>query len=144
LESIQTNIKERVIELANIKNVRLEKFFSDLGVTYGSFKGKNKDSSLNSSVISTIYKLYPDVNLEWLVCGIGTPLKQSMGMQPILGGHNIVANNSQNVGNKVDSSDKNSLIAELKQHIQHLKTELDRKDVIISHLLSLALPSAER
>lgn len=139
-----TNIKERVIELANFKGVALEKFFSDLGVTYGSFKGQNKNSSLNSSVIERIHELYPDINLSWLISGKGEILAEKpVARSTILGDNNYVRQNSPSFQSPSDKllRHKDELIAELRLHIADLKKELDRKESTIEKLLTLHLSS---
>lgn len=141
-----TNIKERVIELANYKGIALEKFFSDLGVTYGSFKGQNKSSSLNSSVIERIHELYPDVSLSWLISGKG-PIedKQEGSKSTIWGDNNYVRQNSPSLHSDLSSDEllkhKDELIGELRQRISDLKTELDRKEAIIEKLLTMQVKS---
>lgn len=145
MDNIVTNIKERVLELANYKGVVLEKFFSDLGVTYGSFKGQNKSSSLNSSVIERIHELYPDVNLSWLISGKGEMIdKGASGDRKsiILGDSNVVSQDYTAIGSIQASSaevlsHKEELIAELRRHIEDLKEELKRKDAIISHFINM-------
>ncbi|MDN3621305.1 S24 family peptidase [Polaribacter undariae] len=71
METIFTNIKERVLEISDFKGIGKEKFFSDLGVTYGNFKGKAKEKALSSDVLAKIVSKYPEINLEWLLLGKG-------------------------------------------------------------------------
>ncbi|MPT34208.1 MAG: helix-turn-helix transcriptional regulator, partial [Flavobacterium sp.] len=40
-------------------------------MTYGSFKGKAKEGSLNSDAIERILTNYPNINIEWLLTGNG-------------------------------------------------------------------------
>lgn len=70
-----TFIKERVLELAKAKGITIEIFLESIGMTYGSFKGKAKKGTLNSTAIEEIYTNYPDVSLEWLITGKGEMLK---------------------------------------------------------------------
>lgn len=64
-----STIKERIIYLAKSKGISLETFFEKIGMTYGSFKGENKKSPINSDAIINILTLHPDVNAEWLLLG---------------------------------------------------------------------------
>lgn len=57
--------------IPKIKGVTRESFFSDLGVSYGNFKGKSKKTSVSSDVIAKISTMYPDINLNWLLTGEG-------------------------------------------------------------------------
>lgn len=62
METNFTNIKERILYLTDIKGIAKEKFFEDLGVTYGNFKGKAKEKALSSEVLAKIVSKYPDIN----------------------------------------------------------------------------------
>lgn len=66
-----TNIKERCLQFAEYKGVAKEKFFAQIGMSYGSFKGESKKTALNSDAIERILTIYPDVSPEWLVTGKG-------------------------------------------------------------------------
>lgn len=65
----KTNIKERVLQIAKNQNISYETFFKDLGISYSNFKGKQKESSLQSDAIDKILTRYPDVDLQWLITG---------------------------------------------------------------------------
>jgi phage repressor protein C with HTH and peptisase S24 domain len=69
-----TNIKQRILQLTEIKEVSKENFFKELGMSYGSFKGKSLDKSLNSDALATIVTKYPDVDPLWLLTGEGRPI----------------------------------------------------------------------
>lgn len=72
-----TNIKERVIFFAKTNGFSIEPFLLSIGMTYGSFKGKAKEGTLNSEAIAKILTNHPTINLEWLLTGNGEPLKKS-------------------------------------------------------------------
>lgn len=76
METIFTNIKERILYITDFKGISKEKFFDDLGVTYGNFKGKAKEKALSSDVLAKIVTNNPDINPEWLLTGHGDMLKQ--------------------------------------------------------------------
>lgn len=75
MATIFSNIKERVLYISENKGITREKFFDDLGITYGNFKGKAKEKALSSDVLAKIITKYPDVNPEWLLTGKGDMLK---------------------------------------------------------------------
>ncbi|MGV9003993.1 S24 family peptidase [Flavobacterium sp.] len=75
METNFTNIKERILYITEFKGIGKEKFFEDLGVTYGNFKGKAKEKSLSSDVLAKIVTKYKDINPEWLLTGNGSVLK---------------------------------------------------------------------
>lgn len=67
-----TNIKERILKIPVFKGVSKEKFFEEIGMTYGNFKGKSKETPINSNAIATIIAKYPEISLEWLITGKGS------------------------------------------------------------------------
>lgn len=64
-----SSIKERVLTIAKEKGISYERFCEGIGMTYGSFKGDQKKTSLNSDAIARIMTKYPDVDLNWLITG---------------------------------------------------------------------------
>jgi len=83
METIFTNIKERVLYFTDYKDFAKEKFFEELGVTYGNFKGKAKEKALSSDILAKIVSKYPEINPEWLLTGEGNMLKKSTPSQEV-------------------------------------------------------------
>lgn len=75
MATIFSNIKERVLYISESKGITREKFFEDLGITYGNFKGKAKEKALSSDVLAKIITKYPEISSEWLLTGNGKMLK---------------------------------------------------------------------
>lgn len=75
METIFTNIKERILQITDYKQISKEKFFKDLGVTYGNFKGKAKEKALSSDILAKIVAENSEINPEWLLTGNGEMLK---------------------------------------------------------------------
>ena len=73
-----SNIKERILYISELKNITREKFFKDLGMTYGNFTGKAKETPVNSNAIENILLKYDDINPEWLLTGKGEILKTNL------------------------------------------------------------------
>ena len=69
MDKIKTNIKERVLQVAKNKGLSYEFFFNDLGISYSNFKGKQRDTSLQSDSIEKIISKYTDIDLHWLLTG---------------------------------------------------------------------------
>lgn len=69
MDNKSSNIKERILHLTDIKGIAKEKFFEKIGMSYGNFKGKSKNTPINSKAIEDIFTIYPDVNIEWLITG---------------------------------------------------------------------------
>jgi hypothetical protein len=72
LENKFSNIKERILYIAEYYGVNKEKFFADMGLTYGNFKGNNKTRPINSDAIEKILAIYSDVDPVWLITGAGS------------------------------------------------------------------------
>lgn len=68
-------IKERVMQLLEYKKIPKEKFFIAIGSTSSNFRGKAAKSPLNSTTIENILSEIPDLNVEWLLTGLGQMLK---------------------------------------------------------------------
>ncbi|WP_172914660.1 S24 family peptidase [Capnocytophaga canis] len=75
-----TNIKERILYFTDFKGFSKEKFFEDLQITYGNFKGKAKNQALGSDVIERIITKYPEINAEWLLIGKEPMLKSEQNL----------------------------------------------------------------
>ncbi len=67
-----STIKERVLQIADSKKISKTDFFKDLGLSYANFKGKQKNTALNSDAVVTILSKYPDINPAWLIIGEGS------------------------------------------------------------------------
>lgn len=70
-----TNIKDRVLQLAELLGLGKKKFCEDIGMTYSNFTGKAKETPLNSTAIANILSIVPNVNIEWLITGNGDILR---------------------------------------------------------------------
>ena len=64
-----TNIKERVVQIAKKQSISQERFFHSIGMTSASFRGKAKETPLNSNAIANIITKYPEVDVHWLLLG---------------------------------------------------------------------------
>ncbi|MGV4413837.1 S24 family peptidase [Chryseobacterium sp. T1] len=86
-----SNIKERVLYLTDLKGDTKESFFEKINMTYGSFKGKQKESALNSDAIDKILSIYTDIDANWLITGRGEMLKKDQAV--------IIKESKANYGN---------------------------------------------
>lgn len=110
MENIFTNIKERVMEVAERQPITKEEFFRSIGMTSANFRGKAKDSPLNSNAIVNIITKYPDTDLHWL----------------LFGDTNVVREPSKPYGVS-EEDDKDRLIEALLDQIAELKS--DKEDL---------------
>jgi len=75
MENKFSTIKERAVLLIEHKRVIKEYFFNKIGITSANFRGKAKNTPLNSKAIENIFAIFPDISLEWLLTGEGKMLK---------------------------------------------------------------------
>jgi len=75
MEKKISNIKDRVIQFIDYKGFKREDFFNEMGLSYSNFKGPQKKSALNSDSIDKILSKYPEININWLVLGVGPMTK---------------------------------------------------------------------
>lgn len=71
-------IKDRIIQLLEHKDIPKENFYVKIGMTSASFRGKAKDSPLNSNAIANILSEIPDVSERWLLTGEGDMMKEQV------------------------------------------------------------------
>lgn len=71
-----TNIKERILQIAKHYGVSYETFFENIGMTYGNFKGKAKNTPLNSDAVANILSKYNNIDAIWLLTGEGSMITE--------------------------------------------------------------------
>lgn len=69
-------IKDRIIHLLEVKRAKTEETFKALGTTSANFRGRAKETPVNSDIVERLFEMFPDVNLEWLITGEGQMFKQ--------------------------------------------------------------------
>ncbi|MBL4605550.1 MAG: hypothetical protein JKY02_07805 [Flavobacteriaceae bacterium] len=127
MENKFTNIKERVVQVAEKQGISKERFFMSIGMTSASFRGKAKDTPLNSNAIVNIITKYPKTDLHWLLTG-----EYRSGEYPDLP---QVNESSNSYGNSCRSCDeKEEIIKLLKSQVKDLRS--DKED--LKKLLGLA------
>lgn len=123
-------IKERVVQVIEIKWIAKEKFFEKIGVTSANFRGNARKNPLNSTTIENILSEIPELNPEWLLTGKGSIFKESEKSinQNLNGDDNIMigGNNSGQVANKNNS--EGQIVKDLQTEIIRLKNLLEEKE----------------
>lgn len=89
-----SNIKERILQIAKHKGITYETFFDDLGMSYGNFKGRAKNSPLNSDSIAHILSKYTDINPGWLITGKGNMFNNTLHEVTNQDSHQVEASNN--------------------------------------------------
>lgn len=126
-----TKIKERILQFIEYQGEKKESFFENLGLSYANFKGVQKKSALNSDSIDKIISKYPEINLEWLISGIGSMLKSEL--QPAVSSPQPQENDNNEIvsllKDKIALLEKNNALQErenayLLEKIKNLQEEL--------------------
>lgn len=126
MENIFTNIKDRVVQIAEKQDISKEEFFKSIGMTSASFRGKAKESPLNSNAIVNIITNYPDVDLYWLLNGSTQKMPSDT--------KNLVEESEKEYQRVCKSCDeKDRIITILQQQVADLKS--DKED--LKNLLGL-------
>lgn len=74
-------IKDRIIQVIENKRIAKENFYKKIGMTSANFRGKAKETPINSTAIENILSEIPDLNLEWLLTGNGEMFNDKKGNQ---------------------------------------------------------------
>ena len=119
-----TNIKERVVQIAKKQSISQERFFHSIGMTSANFRGKAKETPLNSNAIVNIITKYPEVDLHWLLLG-----EKKSSISNVLNEPGLTYGNPDK-----NCEEKDEIIAMLKSQIEDLKA--DKED--LRQLLKLA------
>jgi len=124
MEKKYTNIKERLLYYAKNQSISIEKFLDSIDITYGSFKGKAKEGSLNSTTLVNIYTKYPNINIDWLLTGNGEMLRETFTLKPTTYLHDNVEEETNNKDYLIDVQKK--LIEKLEKEVKELKEQLEQ------------------
>ncbi len=110
-----TAIKVRIIQVLEIMHVPKEEFYKKIGMTSANFRGKAKNTPLNSDAIANVLSVLPDLDARWLITGEGEML----------------------IGKSSEETVFNVAVKEKDARIEDLKKQLSDKDEYIKHLLAL-------
>lgn len=69
------NIRSRILQYLEYKTISKYQFYKEIGVSNGFL---DKDGAIGSDKCEKICYQYPDINLYWLVLGVGPMLKEEI------------------------------------------------------------------
>ena len=105
------------MQIAEKQSITKESFFSSIGMSSANFRGKAKETPLNSNAIANIITKYPDVDLYWLLTGEKKSTSASyVSESPIQYGNT-----------SIEIDEKEEIIQMLKNQIKDLKA--DKEDL---------------
>lgn len=128
MENKLTNIKERILLLAENVEVSKQEFFKKIGITYSNFTGDKKNRPINSDAIKNILLNYPQTNPHWLILDKGEMLLKNS--------QNITNNgdNNKNIGSNINGNNGNITISH--NDMIDLKKELTERLKVCQEQLS--------
>ena len=122
-----TTIKERILQISKYKRVSKEKFFKEFDISYATFKGKAKETGINSNFLEKIIAEIPEISAEWLLTGKGEMLKSSV--------QNIVQNSGKNSINNISGNIEQQNYNELMEIIREKDRQIAKNDEQINKLI---------
>lgn len=116
-------IKERIIQVIEFKKFKKEDFYSKIGMTSANFRGKAKETPINSNAIENILSIIPEINLLWLITGKGNMFNSTASLENSFEEINLLT-----IKNLINILNKDCLTNEekeaLKTILDHLKDDL--------------------
>ncbi len=106
-------IVDRILEYIDFKGITKYRFYQDTGLSNGFL---DKKGNIGSDKCEKIITCYPDLNLEWLMMGIGEMIKPTGGASPL------------------KSEDSGSCCSDLKDDIARYKRIIDEQSDTIREL----------
>lgn len=79
------NVKERVLLIAERKEISKTEFFKEVGLSYANFKGGQKNTALSSDAMIAILTRHPDISPAWLLLGEGKMMRRVEAVSPATG-----------------------------------------------------------
>ncbi len=128
-------IKERFLYVLECKGIVKDKFCNKIGMTYGNFTGKAKETPLNSTAIGNILLELPDLNPDWLILGTGKMLRDGTIEEKEDIPVKIIDNNS--MGFILDRYE--ALVAEnalLKKEVEDLKNSRGKSPDLADYIIN--------
>ncbi|UWX66173.1 transcriptional regulator [Empedobacter stercoris] len=128
MENKMTNIKERILLLAENVEVTKQEFFKKIGITYSNFTGDKKNRPVNSDAIRNILLTYPQTNPYWLILDKGDMLIDSRQqlINNLDGSKSFGSNINGNNGNiTISNNDFSSMVEAQKEYLLKEKDLID-------------------
>lgn len=113
-------IKERILQFIDYKGVVKERFYEKIGMTSANFRGKAKETPINSTAIENILSEFPDLNLEWLITGKGEMILGNTQNVDISNSNNKNLNNINGSSNITISQNDISEIIEIQREMNSI------------------------
>lgn len=135
---MQNNVKSRLIEFLKFKSISQKAFAQSVGVSAGFVNAIRV--SIQPKTLEKISNVYPDLNITWLLTGVGPMLLDVAPPAQVSSVNSAVAmhGNAINTITNESAGGDSSVSQELKmaqQKIEALEKLLDEKERLIKVLL---------
>lgn len=135
---MQNNVKSRLIEFLKFKSISQKAFAQSVGVSAGFVNAIRV--SIQPKTLEKISNVYPDLNITWLLTGVGPMLLDGAPPAQVSSVNSAVAmhGNAINTITNESAGGDSSVSQELKmaqQKIEALEKLLDEKERLIKVLL---------
>lgn len=135
---MQSNVKSRLIEFLKFKSISQKAFAQSVGVSAGFVNAIRV--SIQPKTLEKISNVYPDLNITWLLTGVGPMLLDVAPPAQVSSVNSAVAMHSNAINTITNESagGESSVSQELKmaqQKIEALEKLLDEKERLIKVLL---------
>lgn len=135
---MQSNVKSRLIEFLKFKSISQKAFAQSVGVSAGFVNAIRV--SIQPKTLEKISNVYPDLNITWLLTGVGPMLLDGAPPAQVSSVNSAVAmhGNAINTITNESGGGESSVSQELKmaqQKIEALEKLLDEKERLIKVLL---------
>ncbi len=72
-EQKKSPIKQRILQFADSLNISKRDFYKKIGVSRGTLEAT---TGITEDIMAKFIAAYPDVSVDWLILGIGEPMKK--------------------------------------------------------------------
>jgi hypothetical protein len=120
------NASERILQFADTQSISRRKFYEKIGISNGLLSRSN---NVGSEILEKIHKVYPELNMLWVLHGEGEMLLEHKENEII-------------VSVKQPESMTSQALEELRATIDFLKDQIRTKDMLISDLVGKPLVSS--
>jgi hypothetical protein len=125
-------IQERLIQFIEYKGLTKYKFYQLTKLSNGFL---DKKGTIGADKCEVIYSFFPEINLEWLLTGKGSMLKEgakSNLSQNITGNSNIQSGNGTNI-----TGDSSQQVKELQKQLKERDKEIERLKTQVDKLFKM-------
>lgn len=84
MDKILAPIKQRILQYIDYKGLKKGDFFEDADVSASNFRSKSLYSEVGGDVLAKISSIYLDINIDWLITGEGSMLKEIGNTLPLI------------------------------------------------------------